>query len=74
MAETTTIQVKQSTKEALEKMKIYKRETYNEVLERLLEEVQELNEETKKEIELARKAVEEGRYVTHEDLKKELGF
>lgn len=74
MSETTTIQVKQSTKEALEKMKIYKRETYNEVLERLLEEVQELNEETKKEIELARKAVEEGRYITHEDLKKELGF
>ncbi len=74
MAGTTTIQVKQSTKEALEKMKIYKRETYNEVLERLLEEVQELNEETKKEIELARKAVEEGRYVTHEDLKKELDF
>lgn len=34
----------------------------------------ELNEETKKEIELARKAVEEGRYVTHEDLKRELGF
>ncbi|AKB84019.1 hypothetical protein MSBR3_3441 [Methanosarcina barkeri 3] len=74
MAETTTIQVKQSTKEALEKMKIYKRETYNEVLERLLEEVQELNEETKKEIELARKAVKEGRYITHEDLKKEIGF
>ncbi len=74
MPETTTIQVKQSTKEALEKMKIYKRETYNEVLERLLEEVQELNEETKKEIELARKAVEEGRYVTHENLKKELDF
>jgi predicted transcriptional regulator len=74
MAETTTIQVKKSTKEALEKMKIYKRETYNEVLERLLEKVQELNVETKKEIELARKAVEEGRYVTHEDLKKELDF
>ncbi|AKB26676.1 hypothetical protein MSMTP_3207 [Methanosarcina sp. MTP4] len=74
MAETTTIQVKQSTKEVLERMKIYKRETYNDVLERLIEEVQELNEETKKEIELARKAVEEGRYVTHEKLKEELGF
>lgn len=74
MAETTTIQVKKSTKEALEKMKIYKRETYNEVLERLVEEVQGLNEETKKEIELARKAVEEGRYVTHGDLEKELSF
>lgn len=74
MAETTTIQIKQSTKEALERMKIYKRETYNEVLERLIEEVQELSEETKKEIELARKAIEEGRYVTHEKLKEELGF
>ncbi len=74
MAETTTIQVKQSTKEVLERMKIYKRETYNDVLERLIEEVQELNEETKKEIELARKAVEEGRYITHEKLKEELGF
>jgi hypothetical protein len=74
MPETITIQVEQSTKEVLEKMKIYKRETYNEVLERLLEEIQELNEETKKEIELARKAVEEGRYVTYEDLKKEMGF
>lgn len=74
MAETTTIQIKQSTKEVLERMKIYKRETYNDVLERLIEDVQELNEETKKEIELARKAVEEGRYVTHEKLKEELGF
>ena len=74
MAETTTIQVKQSTKEVLERMKIYKRETYNDVLERLIEEVQELHEETKKEIELARKAVEEGRYITHEKLKEELGF
>ncbi|HII00207.1 TPA: hypothetical protein HA351_00665 [Methanosarcinaceae archaeon] len=73
MAETTTIQIKQSTKEVLERMKIYKRETYNDVLERLIEEVQELNEETKKEIELARKAVEEGRYITHEKLKEELG-
>jgi predicted transcriptional regulator len=74
MTETTTIQVKKSTKEALEKMKIYKRETYNDVLERLIEEVQELNEETKQDIELARKAVKEGRFVTHEKLKDEMGF
>jgi len=74
MAETTTIQVKQSTKEALERMKIFSRETYNDVLERLMEEVQEINEETKKEIECARQEIEEGRYVTHEDLKKEMGF
>lgn len=34
----------------------------------------ELSEETKKEILLARKAVEKDRYMTHEELKKELGF
>lgn len=74
MSETTTIQIRQSTKDALEKMKTYKSETYNDVIDRLIEDAQELNEETKKEIELARKAVEEGRYITHEKLKEELGF
>lgn len=74
MSEMTTIQVKQSTKDALERMKTCKSETYNDIIERLIEDVQELNEETKKEIELARKAIEEGRCVTHEKLKEELGF
>jgi hypothetical protein len=34
----------------------------------------ELNDETKIEILQSQKAVEEGRYVTHEDLKRELSF
>ncbi len=38
------------------------------------EDEMELNEETKEEILLARKAIQEGRYMTHEELKKELGF
>ena len=55
-------------------MKIYKREYCNDGPEQLIEELRELNEKTEKEIELARKAAEEGRYVTHEKLKEELGF
>jgi len=55
-------------------MKLHPRETYNEVLERILEDLSELNEETKKEIEHAIKEIEAGKYKTHEQAKAELGF
>ncbi|MDD5617023.1 MAG: hypothetical protein PHH85_12580 [Candidatus Methanoperedens sp.] len=55
-------------------MKLFERETYNDVLERLIEDVREINEETKNEIEYAIKEIENGKYVTHEKLAKEMGF
>ncbi len=55
-------------------MKLHPRESYEEVLERLLEDLQELNEQTKKEIEQAIGDVKAGRYRTHQQLKDELGF
>lgn len=58
----------------LNQMKLFNRETYNDVLERLIEDVQELNDETKVEIESALKEIESGKYVTHEKLAKELGL
>ncbi|MCK4797971.1 MAG: hypothetical protein KAT05_11340 [Spirochaetes bacterium] len=70
----TTIQIKEETKSTLNQMKLFERETYNDVLERLIEDVQELNEETKQEIESARKEIQNGKYVTLEKLAKELGF
>ncbi len=70
----TTIQIKENIKSTLNKMKLFERETYNDVLERLIEDVQELNEETKKEIESAIEEIRNGKYVTHEKLAKELGF
>ncbi len=70
----TTIQVKEEVKKALDRMKLFERETYNDVLERLLEDLKELNEETKREIEAALQDIEEGRYVEHETLRKEMGF
>jgi predicted transcriptional regulator len=70
----TTIQITEDTKLALEHLKLFKRETYNDVLERILEDLQELSTETKKEIVAAQKAIEKGKYVTHESLKKEMGF
>lgn len=70
----TTIQVKEDVKETLDGMKIFRRETYNDVLERLIEDLKELNDETRKEINAALKEIKEGKYVTHEALKKEMGF
>ncbi len=71
---TTTIQLSQDMKKVLEGMKLHPRETYEEVLERLLEDLQELNERTKKEIEQAIRDIKAGRYRTHQQLKDELGF
>jgi len=70
----TTIKIKEDIKSALSQMKIFERETYNDVLERLIEDVRELNKETKKEIKTAIKEIESGKYVTHEQLAKEMGF
>lgn len=70
----TTIQIKEDIKLILTQMKLFERETYNDVLERLIEDVQELNKETKKEIESAIKEIRSGKYITHEELAKEMGF
>jgi len=70
----TTIQIKDEIKVVLNQMKLFERETYNDVLERLIEDFQELNEETRREIKSAIKEIESGKYVTHEKLAKELGF
>ena len=71
---TTTIQLSREMKKALEGMKLHPRESYEEVLERLLEDLQELNEQTKKEIEQPIRDIKAGRYRTHQQLKDELGF
>jgi len=71
---TTTIQVTKELKKTLESMKLYPRETYEEVLERILEDLRELDEQTKTEIERTIKEIKAGKYRTHEQLKAEMGF
>ena len=71
---TTTIQLSQDMKKTLEGMKLHPRETYEEVLERLLEDLRELNDQTKKEIERAIREIKASKYRTHQQLKDELGF
>jgi predicted CopG family antitoxin len=62
----TTIQISDEVKKTLDKMKIFERETYNEIIINMIEDNLELNESTKKEIELSRK----GKNFSHEDVGK----
>ena len=71
---TTTIQVKSEIRDTLNNMKLHPRETYNDVLERLIEDLQELNAETKRDIKKALEEVESGNYRTHAEVKAEMGF
>ena len=51
-------------------MKLFKRETYEEVIWNIIEDTKELSEQTRKDIALSRKEISEGKFVTLSDLKK----
>jgi len=65
----TTIQISEKVKMTLDKMKMIERETYNDIIERMIEDDLELNEKTKNEIEEAKT----GRSITHNEVKKRFG-
>jgi predicted transcriptional regulator len=66
----TTIQISDNVKTILDRMKMMQRETYNEIIERMIEDDLELNEKTKVEIEEARK----GKSISHAEVKKRFGL
>ena len=70
----TTIQVSEDLRERLSVRKTSSKESYEDVIWDLLEDTMELNEQTKREIEEARKEFKEGKTITHVALKKELGL
>jgi len=70
----TTIQIDTGLKSHLDGLKLHSRETYNDIIERLLEDQVELNEQTKRDIEAALEAIRKGRFKTHEQLGREMGF
>jgi len=69
----TTIQISNRVKQTLERMKLFQRESYNEIIERMIEDELELNEKTKKEVEEARKRVKAGKFFTQEQVEKRFG-
>ena len=67
----TTIKVSDGVKKYLDKMKIFERETYNDIIEVLIEDNLELNEKTKKELKEREK---NPNLIPHEDVRKILGL
>ncbi len=67
----TTIQISDKVKSVLDRMKLIERETYNEIIERMIEDDRELSEKTKKEVKERRKSKE---FISHEEVKKRFGL
>jgi len=71
---TTTIQVSDGIREQLEKMKLYERESLNEVISRMIEDNMELSKKTLAELKEAKKRVSSGKSISHAEVKKRLGI
>jgi len=72
----TTIQVQADVKDRLDLLKKHPRETYNEVIERLLEsriDEEPLSDEAIAGIEEALRDIRKGRLHTEEEIRKEFG-
>lgn len=81
MEDLTSIQVNKSTLNKLKNFKDYKRETYDELLNKLMKIIEfiskrepELKEEVINEIEEARKEIKEGKGISTKQLIRELGI
>ncbi len=73
----TTIQLQPETKNRLDDLKVHPQETYDDVLNRLLEiayDPEPLSEETLKQIEEGIADIRAGRYRSLEDVAQELGL
>lgn len=73
----TSIQLENKTKTKLEKMKIFSRESYNDVINRLLRIAEDddiLNEKTIKDLEDALEDVKNKRLLSHKQVKQKHGL
>jgi len=70
----TSIQISKELQKELIKRKLTDKETYEEVIWDLIENTQELNEQTKREIAGARAEIKKGKFHTLAEVKKEIGL
>ncbi len=68
----TSIQITETLQKELSKKKMFEKETYEEVIWDLIEDVQELSEETKRELKEARAEIKNGKHHTLDQVKKDL--
>jgi len=81
LSNTSTIQVSKEIKRKLDAFKEYKKESYAEVIQKLVDKVKEdeesemeLSEETLKDLKEAEEDIRKGRVYTSKQIKKELGL
>jgi predicted transcriptional regulator len=72
VAMVTTIQVSSKLMAKLKQMKLYNKESYEDVVWDLIEDTLELSDETKKHIAQSEKEIREGKTVSLEEIKKKL--
>lgn len=70
----TTIQISADLQKELTNRKLSDKETYEKVIWGMIEDSQELNEETKRDIAEARAEIKAGRFHIFSQVKKELGL
>ena len=70
----TTIQISKRLQKELLKRKFFDKETYEEIIWNMMEDNEELNAETKKELAEARAEIKAGKVHTLAKVKKELGL
>lgn len=70
----TTIQVSKTLLNTLGMMKVYNKESYEEVIWDLIEDRLEFSEPTKRAIEQSEREIKEGKTVSLEEIKKKLKF
>ena len=81
MSEITTIQIQKSLKKELDSLREYKRETYADIIKKLIERFKkqeeselELSEEALKAIKEAREDVRKGKVYSTKQIKETLGL
>ena len=68
----TTIQISNELLGKLQDMKMFVKESYEDIIWDLIEDRMELSEETKKNIAQSEKEIEKGEFYSLEEVKKEL--
>jgi BMFP domain-containing protein YqiC len=72
MGSTTTVQIPLTLKARLDAMKIHPRETYADVLERILEDLDALGPATQRAVEKSRREFKAGKFKTLDEVKREM--
>ncbi len=70
----TTIKLSSDVKNMLDKFKIHERESYNDVIQVMIEDSLELNDKTKQEIKEAKKRISKGEFYSQDDVEKMFGI